>query len=165
MWRRISATFVIGTILLAACASAASPGIASPPSSPPTPAVDLIQAVLSSPSIERAYGSWPVLKPFPHQTARATCQLPQWQPASAGTSDFTSVSRSCETSMRWDGSGWKVRFTQTWDAAQFHLAGEPGAGQLHHSWEFSLDTSGQIQSWSHEGNYPPQFVHTPFSER
>lgn len=68
----------------------------------------------------------------------------------------------CETTVQPDGTTWVVRLRETWDPARFRLAGEQAVGDFAHTWAFTVDANGEVVRWEHEGNFPPQFVHTDF---
>lgn len=164
MFYRLLMPALIGIGLLAGCGAIPATSLRPTPAprSPATLDADLIDAVLRSTALAQAYGSWPVLAPFPRQIATRACAIPEWQPPVAGGTDFTSVSGMCETSVSQNEGIWIVRFRESWEPARFRFAGDQGAGPFEHTWEFMLDEAKQIIGWTHQGNFPPQFVHTPF---
>ena len=68
------------------------------------------------------------------------------------------ITGTCRTDVQASGSSYVVTFTITWDARQFHLAGEPSSGQLQHSWPFVIDAAGVVTPNQDSGNFPPQYA-------
>jgi hypothetical protein len=64
----------------------------------------------------------------------------------------------CRTEAQPIGSNYNVKLTFLWDARQFHLAGEPGSGELQHTWSFVVDAAGTVVPEPESGNFPPQYV-------
>jgi hypothetical protein len=51
-----------------------------------------------------------------------------------------------------------VNFIYSWDASQFHYAGEPSSGELQHTWSFIVDATGTVAVQPDSGNFPPQYA-------
>lgn len=66
----------------------------------------------------------------------------------------------CATATSQDSttSDWKVTFTDTWSASNFHGGGDPATGQLSHSWTYLVDAGGRVVLNGQSGNFPPQEV-------
>lgn len=86
-----------------------------------------------------------------------------YTPLQLDGSSGAKIPATCATSVREDADAWIVRFTQTWDSSDFKYVGDAGRGPFQHTWEFTLDREGQIRARRHFGQFPPQYVHTPFS--
>jgi hypothetical protein len=160
---RFIGVLIISSILMG-CASTASAPTPIPsvrPAPPATPTFDpiaRIQAAFTTPGNEYA----PVTG-FPAQPQTVACALPMYTPLQPdGTSGGTTIPASCTTSVQADADHWIVRFTETWDSGIFRSVGDTGRGSFQHTWEFTLDHQGTIQTRRHFGQFPPQYVHSPF---
>ncbi len=96
-----------------------------------------------------AGGSWP------YKPGRMPCVL-----YGGGPYPGLKVPGICATAASSDSAdgGWTVTFTESWDARQFHGGGDPGTGQLSHSWTYAVGSAGQVSLTSQSGNFPPQEV-------
>ncbi len=85
---------------------------------------------------------------------------PGWQSCDiqSGGRAGTVLAMTCRTELETSASGYVVNFTQAWDASQFHAGGEPGSGQLQHTWSFTISLVGAVGWQSQSGNFPPQYV-------
>jgi photosystem II stability/assembly factor-like uncharacterized protein len=92
---------------------------------------------------------------FPNQPGRTQCVIHGGGPAPG-----IQVPGTCSTAASSDSAtgGWTVTFTESWDARQFHGQGDPGTGQLAHSWTYAVTSDGQVSLTSQSGNFPPQEV-------
>jgi hypothetical protein len=103
------------------------------------------------------------VKGFPTQPSTVPCKLRIYTPPRLDGASGEDIPGTCTTSVSENADSWIVRFTETWDSGYFRYAGDHGQGSFQHTWEFTLDHGGQIQARRHFGQFPPQFVHTPFS--
>lgn len=90
---------------------------------------------------------------FPDTAASKTCDI-----RGGGPAPGLLIQGTCRTDVQERGSSYVVTFTITWDARQFHLAGEPSSGQLQHSWPFVIDAAGVVTPGQDSGNFPPQYA-------
>lgn len=161
--RRFISVLVIGCTMMG-CATSASMPPPSPSASPAprvTPTFDpiaRIQASLTTPGDPYA----PVTG-FPAFLQTVACALPMYTPPQFdGSSGGTTIPATCTTSVHADADHWIIRFTETWDSGIFRYVGDSGRGSFQHTWEFTLDQQGTIQARRHFGQFPPQYVHSPF---
>jgi hypothetical protein len=90
---------------------------------------------------------------FPTTAASRACDI-----RGGGPAPGLLLAGTCRTDVQPSGSGYVVTFAISWDAQQFHLAGEPSTGQLQHSWTFTIDADGVVTPGPESGNFPPQYV-------
>jgi hypothetical protein len=134
-----------------------TPAPATSASSPqPTPALraigaeDAVRAALQS-SIFRGRSAPSDL--FPVAPGSRDCDI-----RGGGPDPGIVVPGICRTEVTAAASGYVVRFTETWDASRFHLAGEASSGQLTSTWSFTVSSIGTVVDQSQSGNFPPQYV-------
>jgi hypothetical protein len=135
-------------------AASGSPTLAAPsPRTSPTPegmtAEGAIRAVLAASALN---GST-LFAAFPTSVGSQSCQI-----RGGGPPPGISVPGTCRTEVEANGSTYVVRFVETWDGSRFHYAGEPGSGELQHTWSFAVSGSGTLVVQPDTGNFPPQWV-------
>jgi hypothetical protein len=123
---------------------------ASPATSPTTQVAgpdDAVRVALGS--------SWGIASPtiFPQSVGSQPCQI-----RGGGPYPGIVVPGTCRTEVEASGSNYVVRFVETWDASQFHYAGEPSSGELQHTWSFVVGGGGVVVAQPESGNFPPQYV-------
>ena len=90
---------------------------------------------------------------FPSAAGSQPCEI-----RGGGPPPGMTIAATCRTAVGTQGSGYLVSFTYSWDARQFHYAGEPSAGELKHTWSFIVDSTGRVTPQSDSGNFPPQYA-------
>jgi photosystem II stability/assembly factor-like uncharacterized protein len=92
---------------------------------------------------------------FPASPGRVTCIIHGGGPAPG-----IQVPGLCTTATSQDSAtgDWKVTFTESWDAAQFHGGSDRATGRLSHSWTYLVDGGGQVVLSGQSGNFPPEEV-------
>jgi hypothetical protein len=162
---RLTASIV--ALVVAVGCRAATPAPATPtfaaPGSPtsaalsprtsPTPegttAEGAIRAVLAASALNGSR----LFAAFPTSVGSQSCQI-----RGGGPPPGISVPGTCRTEVEASGSNHVVRFVETWDGSRFHYAGEPGLGELQHTWSFAVSSSGTVVVQPDTGNFPPQWV-------
>ncbi|HEV8654391.1 MAG TPA: hypothetical protein VGR85_02635 [Candidatus Limnocylindria bacterium] len=123
------------------------------PRTSPTPegmtAEGAIRAVLAASALN---GST-LFAVFPTSVGSHSCQI-----RGGGPPPGISVPGTCRTEVEASGFDYIVRFVETWDASRFHYAGEPGSGELQHTWSFAVSGSGTVVVQPDTGSFPPQWV-------
>jgi len=64
----------------------------------------------------------------------------------------------CRTEVEQTGYDYVVKFTEFWDATQFHAFDDPVSGKLQYTWSFLVDSTGAVVAQPPVGNFPPQHV-------
>jgi hypothetical protein len=149
---------------LAACDSAVAPSIPIPTAAQPVsslPSFDPIARVLAT--LTKPGTEYEPITAFPLQPQTVPCSLPIYTPPNLNGSGGETIAAMCTTSVQATADKWVVSFTQTWNPNDFRDGGDSGSGPFQHTWEFTLDQAGTIQSRRHFGQFPPQYVHTPFA--
>jgi hypothetical protein len=90
---------------------------------------------------------------FPKTVGSQACTI-----RGGGPPPGISVSGTCRTDAQLSGSSYRVNFIYSWDASQFHYAGEPSSGELQHTWSFIVDATGTVAVQPDSGNFPPQYA-------
>ncbi|HEY8786047.1 MAG TPA: hypothetical protein VIN63_06180 [Candidatus Limnocylindria bacterium] len=155
-------TVLATVVVLAACTATVPPASASPSergatadaTSPPsdTKTRSLTDAAAIRLALDSQFGFADL---FAESSARVDCVI-----KGGGPPPGISVPGSCATSVVRDGSTATVvvTFTEYWDGRSFHYAGEPGIGELFHTWTLTVDPTGRVTVESDRGNFPPQQV-------
>lgn len=68
------------------------------------------------------------------------------------------VPATCHTEVEANGVNDVVKFTEKWDATEFHLSGDAGSGQLSATWSFLVTPTGGVTALPFSGSFPPQLV-------
>jgi hypothetical protein len=132
-------------------ARAMDPGRASSSAPPSTsPSISTAEGAIH---VAMASAAGSMFAAFPKTIASEACEI-----RGGGPAPGIGVPGTCRTDVVASGSSYIVRFVETWDARLFHLAGEPGSGQLEHTWSFLVDASGGVMLQSDSGHFPPQYV-------
>jgi hypothetical protein len=100
-------------------------------------------------AIERS----PDLGYFPKSVGAQSCVI-----HGGGPPPGIAVPGVCRTDVAPSGTSYVVTFTVTWNARDFHLSGEPGTGDLQHSWSFTVSANGALTGPQESGSFPPQSV-------
>jgi hypothetical protein len=108
-------------------------------------------------------GEYYAVKSFPAEPSTVPCVLLMYTPPRLDGTSGDEIPATCTTSVIENADTWIVRFTETWDSGYFRSDGDRGQGAFQHTWEFTLDRDGQIRAQHHFGQFPPQYVHMPFS--
>jgi hypothetical protein len=141
------ASVVLDPAFARAMETARANGSPLPSKSPVSGSDDAIRTVQESPA-----GS--MFASFPKTVASEACDI-----HGGGPYPGIVVPGTCRTEAETSGSSYIVRFIETWDARLFHYSGEPGSGQLQHTWSFMVDSSGAVVPDPDSGNFPPQYVY------
>lgn len=155
---------LVGLISLSGCIIAPSQTVRVPSTLPvsitPLP-FDPVARVVAT--LTDTGGEYDPVKGFPAQPSTVPCKLPMYTPPHSDGTSGSDIPATCVTSVLIDATTWIVRFTQTWNPSDFSYVGDSGHGPFQHTWEFTIDREGQVRARRHFGQFPPQYVHTPFS--
>ncbi len=110
-------------------------------------AVDPLPELFSSPLVAGSS----LFAVFPRHAGSQDCLI-----RGGGPPPGLAIPGTCTTEVRAIKSGHTVAFAQAWDAARFHLAGEPSTGVLRTTWTFVVTADGNVTLDAMSGSFPPQ---------